>query len=204
MVENARFRAVSVEVAHECVRHADIVTASPALIGGVHAHVGNEEIQQAVAIVVEEHSAGRVPTVPDAGCSSDVAKLPRAQVLEELIPVAYRGHEEIRISIVVDVGERARHRDRIRHHESRLVGDVHEPSAAGVLPQLVGAELGGEVEIGEAIAIHVSGTHSGSVVVVDQLVILPRVVYDTVYEADTAGLPPISETEVVRDGRMRG
>jgi hypothetical protein len=85
-----------------------------------------------------------------------------------------------------------------------LIRNIHEPAVALVLPELVGAELGGEIKIGETIAIDVRGTESGSVVVVNQLVRLARVVYDPILERDAAGLPLIREPEVVNHLRPRG
>jgi len=56
-----------------------------------------------------------------------------------------------------------------------LCGDIHESVVTLVLPELVGAELGGKVQIGKTIAIDVGGAHSESVVVVSQLVRLARI-----------------------------
>src|SRR5207237_9897123 len=83
-------------------------------------------------------------------------------------------------------------------------GDVHEATVADVLPQLVGAELRHEIEIGETVAVDIRGAHSAAVVVVRQLVGLARVVDDPVLERDAAGLSAIREPEVVQYVRVRG
>src|SRR5205823_5302022 len=82
--------------------------------------------------------------------------------------------EEVGIAVVVDVGECATHGDLIRHGQPGSGGDVHEPTTAEVLPELVGAELREEIEIGEAVAIDVGRAQAAAVVVVSQLVRLAR------------------------------
>jgi len=118
--------------------------------------------------------------------------------------MAHRRDEQIRVAVVIDVGERAPHADRVGHGQPGLGGDVHEPAAAGVFPELVGTELRHEIEIGETIAIHVRGAHAAPVVVVRQLVAPAGVVHDPVLKGDPAGLPLIRESEVVRHVRARG
>ena len=188
----------------ERVVQADVVAAGPLGVGGVDADIGHEQVEQAVAVVVEEHCTRGVPDVPDARLRGDVAELPAAEVFEQPVAVAHRGDEEVGVAVVIDVRERAPDRDRVRHTEARLVGDVREPAAAQVLPQLVAAELGDEVEVGEPVAIDVGRTQSRPVVVVDLLVELSGVVDDPVLESDAARLPPIREPEVVKRLRLCG
>src|SRR3990172_3705352 len=59
-VENARFGAFGVEVAHERVAQTHIVAAGPPLVAGGHTHISHQEIEKAVAVKVEEHRAGGV------------------------------------------------------------------------------------------------------------------------------------------------
>ena len=184
-------------MAKERVAESEIVAARPSRVARVHTHIGQEQIEQTVAVIVEKHRAGGVAYISDAGLRRDVAKRAVAEVFEEPIPVAHRRDEEVGIAVVVDVGEGASHRDRVRQFQPRRDGDVHEPTAAQVLPEFVGAELGDEVEIGETIAIDVRGAQSAPVVVVRELVGFARVVDDPVLEGDAAGLPPIREPEVV-------
>src|SRR5213076_879774 len=79
----------------------------------------------------------------------------------------------------------------------RLVGDVREPAIAYVLPQLVPAELGDEVEIGPRVAVDIGGGEPGAVIVVDFLVRLAGVVDDPIHEGDAARLAAIDILEVV-------
>jgi hypothetical protein len=133
-----------------------------------------------------------------------VAKLSISKILEEAIPVSHCRDEEVRISIIVDVRERARDRDRVRHGEACLVGDIPKSSVPQIPPELAGAQLGGEVEIREAIAIHVGGAHAIPVIIVNELVGFTRVVYDAVLERDAASLSLIRKPEIVRCTRSRG
>ena len=158
------------EVAHERVAQTDVVVARPTLVAGIHTHIRHEQIEEAVAVIVEEHRTGGVADVSHCCLSGDVAKRSMSEVFKQPIPVAHRRDEEVGIAVVVDVGERASDRDGVRHFEPRLFGDIHEPTFALVLPELVGAELRGEIKIGQTIAIDVRGTEAGSVVVVHQLV----------------------------------
>src|SRR2546430_2621001 len=97
VVQNARFGARGVRVTVEGVGPADVIAAGPLLFGGVDADVGDEEVEQAVAVIVEENSARGVTAVADAGLRGDVAKLPAAQVLEQSVAVTHRGDEQIGI-----------------------------------------------------------------------------------------------------------
>ncbi len=110
--------------------------------------------------------------------------------------MAHRRDEQVGIAVVVDVGERASHRDRVGPSQPRSGGGIHEPTVTQVLPELVGAELRDEIEIGETIAIDVRGAQSASVVVVNELIVLARVVDDPVHERDAASLLPIRVLEV--------
>ena len=204
MVQNARFGALGVGVAVEGIGPADVVAARSLLVGGVDADVADEEVEQAVAVVVEEDRTGGVPDVPHARRRGDVAEPAAAHVLEQAVAVAHRRDEQIGIPVVVDVGKGAPDGDRVVHAEPRLVGDVLEPAAAQVAPQLVGAELGGEVQVRPPVAVHVGGAQARPVIVMDLLIGLPRIVDDAVLERDAARLALVRESKVVRRGRLGG
>ena len=122
--------------------------------------------------------------VSHARLRGDVAKCPVAEVLKQSIAVAHRRDEQVGIAVVVDVGECASHADLVRQCQPGSGGDVHETAVAEVLPELVGAELRHEIEIGETVAIDVRGAHSAPVVVVRQFVGPAGVVDDPVLERD--------------------
>ena len=98
------------QVAGEAVRHADKRPAAPLLVDRVLADVAEIQVEQAVVVEVEEHRSGRVPDVIDAGGLRDVAEVAHAVVLEQHVPFAHGGHEQILIAVVVDVGKRRRSR----------------------------------------------------------------------------------------------
>ena len=70
--------------------------------------------------------------------------------------------------------------------DAGVPGDVPEPAAAQVLPELVAAHLVDEIEVGAPVAVHVGGREAGAVVVVDGPVVLPHVVHGAVDEGDPA------------------
>ena len=76
VVEDARFGALRVEMAAEGVLQRDIVAAPPPGVAGVHAHIGDEQIEQAVSVIVEKHGARGVAAVCHARLRGDVAKRP--------------------------------------------------------------------------------------------------------------------------------
>src|SRR2546430_7777969 len=80
----------------------------------------------------------------------------------------------------------------------------HEPTAAHILPELARAELGDEIQVRQAVAVHVGGAQAGAVVVVDFLVGLAGVVDDAVLERDAARGEPVRELEVVKCGGALG
>ena len=201
-VQDAGFRAVGVRVAMEGVRQAHEVTARALRVAGVDTDIGHEQIEQAVAIVVEEDRSGGVTHVSHSRLRGDVPKLPAAQVLEQPVAVSHRRDEQVGVAVVVDVGERARDRDGVFHAQPRLVSDVLEPAATQVPPQLVAAELRDEVQVGQPVAVHVGGAESRPVIVMVVLVGLARVVDDSVCERDAARLPPVREPEVVQHLRL--
>ncbi len=196
VVEQARLGALGEGVAGEGVGEADVVAAAAALLGGVFADVRDEEVELAVLVVVEEEGARAVAGVGHAGRLADVAELAAAEVLEEGVAHAHGADEEVGVAVVVDVGEGGRDRDAVGHRHAGLFGDVGELAAAQVLPQLVRAELGDEVEVGPAVAVDVGGGEAVAVVVVHRFVVAQGVVGREVLEGDAAGGQAVAELEV--------
>src|SRR5436309_1058586 len=65
-------------VAEKCIAETDVVAAGPARVAREHTHVGDEQIEQAVTIVVEKDGAGRMADVAHTGRGGDVAEHPVA------------------------------------------------------------------------------------------------------------------------------
>ena len=139
--------------------------------------------------------------VADAGGGRDVAERPGAQVFEEMVPVPHGRHEEIGIAVVVDIGKRAPDGDLVRHRYTGIARDVDELVVARVAPELVCPELRQEVEVGTTVAIDVGCADAAAMIVVDELVVLARVIHDPVLERDTAFAAPVGEMEIVRNAR---
>jgi len=57
VVEDARLGALGMRVTVERVGQADVIASRSLGVAGVDAHVRHEEVEQPVAIVVEEHRA---------------------------------------------------------------------------------------------------------------------------------------------------
>ena len=113
-------------------------------------------------------------------------KRPVAVVLEQHVAAADGRDVQIRIAIVVDVGERGRHADLARHADAGRCRDVLEPAAAEIPPELVAADLVDEVDVESAVAVDVGDRDAVAVIVVRGLVGLPGVVDDAMPEGDAA------------------
>jgi hypothetical protein len=83
-----------------------------------------------------------------------------------------------------------------------LIWSLRELALAEVLPELVVAELSDEVEVEQAVAVHVGHGEAVAVVVVDHLVLAPAVVHGFVAEGDAALGQAVGELEVVEDGEL--
>jgi len=129
----------------------------------------------------------------------DVGELPVAVVLEQDVSHLDRGDIEVRVAVVVDVGEGTCDAHAIRQCDSSRLGDVLEPPIAQVSPQLVPAELGREVDVEPAVAIHVRDGDPVSMVVVNGLVVVAPVVHDLVPEPDPALGETVLETKGMED-----
>ncbi len=200
-IQDAALGAIGAQVAFERVDEAEVIRVLAGLeVRGVLADVGDEQVEQAVAVVVEEHGARRVAHVVDARGLRDVAESTTAEVLEERVAATYRCHEEIGIAVVVDVGERRRDTDLVGERHTGCGRDVLEPAAAEVAPELAAADLIDEVDVESSVTIHVGNRHAGAVVVVHGLVRAPGVLDEAVAERDAAVLDPIGEAEVAEGG----
>ena len=83
-------------------------------------------------VVVEEHRRRRVADVVEAGCRGDVLEVALAVVLEQHVAAAHGGDVEIRVAVVVDVGERGRDADLAGDRDAGRRRDVLELAAAEI------------------------------------------------------------------------
>ena len=122
-----------------------------------------------------------------------------AVVDEQAVGASHGRHEEIGISVVVDVGERRADADLAGDPDAGGPGDVVELAVAQISPELVATQLVHEVDIQASVSIDVGDGDPVAVVVVHQFVRFARVVGDTVHERDAALEHAILEPEIVKD-----
>ena len=161
--------------------------------------VADVQVQQAVVVEVEEHRARGVADVIDASRLRDVGEPAVPVVLEQDVAAAYRRDEQVLVAVVVDVREGRGHADAVGERDAGVLRDVRKPAAAEILPELVAADLIGEVDVRQAVAVHVGDGDAVAVVVVHRLVRDGRVVHDAVDERDAAFLDAVGELEIVND-----
>ena len=87
-------------------------------VGRVLPDVDEKQIEPAVAVVVEEDGPGRVPDVVQAGRRGNVAEASAAVVLEEDVSGAHGRDVEVRVAVVVDIGEGRRDADLAGHGDT--------------------------------------------------------------------------------------
>ena len=109
---------LGVEVALEGVAEPDIVPARSLLVGRVAADVGDEEIQQSIAVVVEEDRGRGMADIFEAGLFRDVGEVTASIVDEQVVATANRRDEQIGVAIVIDVGEGGGHADQTREPDA--------------------------------------------------------------------------------------
>ena len=94
-IEDALLEALRLKVAGKRVTEAVVELVIDTVIGcftqffrGVLADVGEEQIQQAIPVVVKEHGAGRMAFMPGTGCIGYVAESPAADVFIQAVSLA--------------------------------------------------------------------------------------------------------------------
>ena len=123
----------------------------------------------------------------------DVLETAAAKVLEQMIAMADPCHKKVRRAVVVHVRKRGRHRNLIVQTDSSPAGQVFEPSAAEVSPQLVPTELCREINIEQTVSIDIGHRQPVPVVIVGRLIRPAGVIHNVVLEPDPALDNPIRE-----------
>ena len=137
--------------------------------------------------------------VAEARLLGRIGESAAAVVDEQAVATSDGRHEEVGISVVVDVGERRADADLAWDPNASRPGDVVELAVAQISPELVATQLVHEVDIQAFVSIDVGDSDSVAVVVVHQFVGFARVVGDTVHERDAALEQAILEPEIVED-----
>jgi len=136
--------------------------------------------------------------VAEARFKRRILKRSVSLIAEKSIPMPHPRHEQVWVPIVVDVAERRRHRNRVRHPDRSSFRDVLEPSAPQVSPELVRTQLGAEIQIRPPIAIDVRHGDTVPVVVMRGLVVASCVIHSPVLEPNPTGVHPIRESETAK------
>ena len=145
-------------------------------VGGPAAGVGEEEIELAVVVVVEEDGGLEVADPGEPGGRGDVLERAVAAVVEQHVAAPRAGHEQRLPAGVVVVGEGGPDADAVAKAHARLGGDVGEGAVAvvaeqGVGPQLVAevdgvpADLVQKVDVFAAVVVVIADREAGAVIV---------------------------------------
>jgi len=146
-IEDGVLVAIEKLMPHEGIGKGQVFTLRALLVGCVSADVAHQEIEQAIVVVIEEKGARGMRGSGDASFAGDVAEVPVAVVFEEQIAAAHGGHEQVGVTVVIDVRKSGGDADKPRDAYARLRGDVLELAAAKILPKLVAAGLAQEVDV---------------------------------------------------------
>ena len=112
-----------------------------------------------------------MPGVAEPCLLRDVSKLAISKVVEEVISVSYGGHEQIRLSIIIDIGKGGRCTDLPAQAHSRLLGNILKPAATQIPPKLITTKLVHEINVVESVAVDVGHSDAIAVVIMIGLVI---------------------------------
>ena len=138
---------------------------------GVRRVVEQVHVQVAVAVVVEEGGLGRVagvlePELLRAVGERAVAVVDVQDVAAVHREVAHARDVDVEMAVAVHVGHRDAGRPPAGPRHARALGDVLEPVVPLVQVEPVGPEVGGEVEVGQPVAVDVARRDAAAVVVV--------------------------------------
>ena len=121
------------------------------------------EVQIAIAVQVRQRqgSAAAFPTDPSGG--GDIGEVPVPVVMQQSVGAAKAGDQQVGGAVAIDVGKDCADGGLVRAAGVRAQGDVFEVSIAEVPIKLIGPLFVAEIEIHEAVPIHVGGRQTGPV-----------------------------------------
>ena len=139
---------------------------------GVGRVIEQVHVQIAIAVVIEEERLRRVsdvlePVLFGAIGESAVAVVDVEDVASVLAQVVDAGNVDVDLPVAVDIRHGDARLPAYRIRQARPLGDVLELVVAFVSIEPVRTEVGGEVEIGKAVAIDVADGDAGAIVVVE-------------------------------------
>jgi len=122
---------------------------------------------------------------------------PVPSLTKNALPMPGRCHEEIRIPVVIGVGERGRHAHASMQGHAGLLGEIFESAVAQIAPQFVSADLVYKIQVGQTVAVDIGNGQPRPVVVVIELGIAGGVGNHPIQKMNPARLQLVGEAEVV-------
>src|SRR5690242_19919402 len=102
VIKEGNLRTFGMQVAGECVAKAFPQTVFAPVILGVFADIGNKQVEQSVAVVVEKRrSRGMSPGPLHSSRFGNVREMPMTIIVEENVPFPDAGHKQVGIAVVV-------------------------------------------------------------------------------------------------------
>ena len=123
--------------------------------GGAGLVIGDVQIEVPVAIHVGQRHRHAAGGRAEAGVLRPLGEAAVSVVEEQRDPAAERADEQIEVAVPVDVGEDGARRVAAGHRDAGPGGNVFEVKVAQVAVQGVRALVAGQVDVGEAVAVHV-------------------------------------------------
>jgi len=119
-------------------------------------------------------------------------------VHEEEVAVPDARNEEIFVAIVVDVGKRRTHAGTVTDGHARGGRDVLESAATQIPVERIGATLIHEIQVWQAVVVHVGRRHRRAMVVMHGAIVPSQILCGDVAERDAARANAIDQLKVVR------
>src|SRR3954454_23499291 len=121
------------------------------------------------------------------------------QILEQNVAGPHGRHEEIRVSVIVDIGEGRGHADPGRHGDAGALGNILELSSYQVAPQTIRAELIDEVDVLPAVSIHIRHREAAAVIVMYAFIEPAGILHHRMAERNSTLRVEVRETELMKD-----
>src|SRR5262245_29786659 len=106
----------------------------------------------------------------------DVLELPAAEVFEQDVAHADGRDEQVRASVVVNVGKGGGHADLVRQSDPGRLSEILKLTAAQIPPELAGPKLIDEIEIEPAVPVHVGDRQPIAVIIMNGFVVSGSVI----------------------------
>ena len=134
--------------------------------------------------------------ITDTSALGNVCESPLAIILEEEIAHSHRSHEQVGISVVVEIGKAPGHTDPLRDAQTSLLGDLFEPSPPDIAPELIAADLTQKIDVMSTVTVDISYQQAVAVIVVNRFESHRGVFGHLMHKVDSACIDLIGEREI--------